>query len=293
MVRKSGAKPIKQLPSRKFHERYPIAAGVTAVQDFNLDANLWNPDQDADGASTECTGYTLADLATDLFKQPFSPDWSYAMALWLEGVQPNENGADPHVAMQAAVLLGFLRASDAPFTAKSMGELYCANWKNWLSNLDQLSIAFAQNGTVDALGNGDPLSSMIAAASVGQIGISVCTQWYPEWGNLPATAILSMPAQLSNPDYPWHNYVLKGQKTVNGQTYGVLKSWQGANYGENGFAYIGQDVAKAVLEQAGTGAITFDPQYIRFLAMAKILVEHFYPILLPYLPALQSVNQGV
>lgn len=288
---KSGAQPIKRLPRKRFHDRYPEAAGAIAIEDFNVDAGLWMPDQIADAAETECTSYAVTDILADVFKKLFSPDWQYAMTQWLQGVTPNEMGADPHVAMQTAILLGALLASDAPFSAKSMGELYSANWHNWPSNLNSVAAVFGQNGVLNALGNGDPLSSITAACSVGKMGVSCTTMWYAEWeanGGFQGS-ILPMPKNPSQQQtldglLPFHNWDFKGQKTINGQKYGIVKSWQGAKYGDNGYAYIGQDVAQAVFDVPGTGALCFDPAAVRVLSEVKIIVEHFFPILTASLP---------
>lgn len=297
---KSGAKPIKHLPWKRFHDRYPRAAGAIGFTDFNVDKGLWMPDQIAEGAQTECTGYSVTDILADIFGELFSPDWQYAMTQWLQGSTPTEDGADPHVAMQSAILLGALPQSDAPFNAKSMGELYCANWRNWPSNENRIAAAFGQNGVLDALGNGDPLSSITAATSLAKMGVSCTTMWYEEWElAVPASGILPMPAnpqQRIVPNYgtlPYHNWVSKGQKTINGQTYGIVKSWQGAKVGDNGFLYIGHDVAEAVFEVPGTGAICFDPEAVRVLSEVKIIVERFFPILASSLPAsLQALYVG-
>lgn len=295
MVRKQGAKPITRTLPRMFHERFPEAAGLAGIPDFNTDAGLWMPDQDQDGAPSECTGYWNADAATDIFKKLFSPDWHYAMTLWLEGEIPNELGADPDVAMQVGVLLGFLTSvseGGAPFNAKSVGELYAANWRNWGSVPSSVAAPFAQNGVLDALGNGDPLSSIIAASYTAKMPVSCTTPWYMEWNeSTPPSGVMPMPASpslLTVPGYgqiPYHNYAIKGQKTINGQVYGIVKAWNGANFGDHGFGYIGQDVAQAVFTQPQTGARIFDPQAIRVLGELKIIVEHFFPILRSQLPA--------
>lgn len=250
------------------------------------------PDQDALGGSTECTGYTPTDLAADIFKRLFSPDWQYAMNLWLQGAPPNVNGSDAHIAMLVPILRGLLPASSAPFNALSNGELFCANWRNWPLPLNDIATAFGQNGVLDALGNGDPLSSILSASSSARLGVSVVTPWFAEWepnGGMQNN-ILPMPKnpmQTITPDgpLPWHNYVCKGQKTINGQTYGVIKSWQGSNYGDGGFVYMGHDVAQAVFENEGSGALIWDPQAIRVFSEMKIIVERFFPLLFSALPS--------
>lgn len=285
MIIKSGAKPIKKLPSRKFHE-YFGNAGV--IPDFNLDVMAQKENQETDGAPTECTGYAISHIVGNLKRQVFTPDWMYAMTLLLEGSVPTEIGADPLTAMQAAIAYGLLPKSMSTFSSSTEGELYCANWKNWPTALRSIAAKNAQIRAYNALGSGSPLDSMLSAAYTGKVGISVASLWYPEFENLLPGSIMPVP-DITNKNAPGHNYALDGQTTINGVPYGIISSWQGESYGDKSYCYMSRAVAAAVLSVPGSGALTFGLSGSRWLSLAGIMLEHENEIL-DLLPTLASLT---
>lgn len=279
---KSGTKPLLKPPKRHFHHAFGSAAPLA---DFTVDSGLWNPNQETDNAPTECTGYFVADLATDLFKQLFTPDFSYAAAQYIEGVEPNDGGADFHAALQGFVALGAVPKVLTSFSAATMGELYCANIDNW-KDLRQAALRYGQNGTLNALGNGLPYDSILSAINASRLSVALGSPWYSEWENLGPDAVLPMPKDVNNVStLPWHCYAGKGRQ--NGGI--IVKSWQGPNYGKNGMAFMPPDVANAVFQVPGTGAIGINPLAIRWISLLVIACTR-QPALLPLLPQLIAAN---
>ncbi len=277
----NGTRPIKRAPRKCFHKKF---GGVMpeSVPDFNLDVGLWMPNQDDDNAPTECVGYEMADIMTDLTKIVQNPDFAYSAALFMESTQPSDGGADFHAGMEALVIMGSMSQNFARFTAKSTSELYCANWSNWTVTEKRQAALKGQNGVYNALGNGSAFNSILSCLAVGKVSVSVGTPWFPEWEQVGKDGILPMP-NLNNVDFnslPWHNWGLKGKKTI-GQPMLIGKSWQGSNYGDSGFHYITPDVLNAILDINGTGAMTVALNGNRIYSILGVILNH--PNIIPYL----------
>lgn len=248
--------------------------------DFNVDKGLWMPDQDADQAPTECTGYMATDLCADMDGILYSPDRQYAYTLFLEGIGPTEEGADPLAALESTILFGLVAQNGAPLSAKMNGELLCANYKNW-SNTPGIN---PKVRVYNALGNGAPFNSVISAAFLSKLGVGLCSLWYPEWEGVGSDGILQMP-DLTNTNAPGHAYAMKGQKTINGVMYWVLKSWQGSKYGDNGWVYMNGSIANAVFAMGTNSANALSPTGSRWISLVQIALRHLnaIPVILPEL----------
>lgn len=279
-----GTRPAKHIYKEKqFHHKYGSISG-TQIPDFNLDADIYNPNQEFDNAPTECVGYTVADILTDIFKMRFDPDFSYAAGRYIAGDGPGIDGTSFHAGIQGAIGVGALPLASIPqgFDAKGKGELFVSDFNNWEPYLKTIALKYVQNGLLNVLGNGLPYDSILSALWKGKIAISLASPWFAEWQGLPGESILPMPAnpsqQASDPSTPWHNYAAKGQKTVTpaGTPIGTIpiKSWQG------NWLYMTPQVANVVFQMPGTGALTFDPAAIRWIQIVAILMQRF-----PYIPA--------
>lgn len=283
----AGAKLTGRKPRKEFHKYF---GSFLSTPDFCFDSGLPMEDQSADNALTECTNYTTTDLKTDLTGKLYSVDWGFAQTLRLMNVQPTTDGADPLTAMQVSIAQGFLLKDDAPINAKSMGELFCANWKNWQNPADlaRRALASTETDVNNALGAGSPFFSVLSAAYTAKRGVAVATQWYPEWESIGPDGILPMPKNIGQvPD--GHMYAVKGKKTINGVGYWMVKSWQGSTYGDRGWCYMSEQVANAVLGVPGSVALVFAPSGSRWIPLVKIILMHLNSI--PYLlPQLASTS---
>lgn len=281
---KSGTRPAHHIAKEKnFHQKF---GGVTiaSIPDFNLDTGINGmPDQDSENAPTECTGYAVADILTDVFKMPFSPDFSYAAALYLDGSGPSIDGASFHAAMQAAVGVGVLPKALANLSATQLGELYISDWKNWNLQSKKSALGYVENGILNALGNGDAFDSILSSLYVGKISVSIGSPWFNEW-MFSTNGVVATPALAGN--YPaWHDWAIKGKITINGEPYLIGKSWQGTRVGNNGWLYFSRAAINAALSVPGSGALTFNPNALRWVSLIGILVQRF-PALLADLPML-------
>lgn len=93
--------------------------------------------------------------------------------------------------------------------------------------------------------------------------VSVGTPWFPEFMN-PVNGIISITdwsltvPGTTIPRISWHNWAVKGWKTINGEVYLIGKPWLGAGYGDKGFAYFSRDVFNRLMSIPGTGAYVLD-----------------------------------
>lgn len=284
---KSGTRPAKHIyKEKKFHKHFG-SVSTANIPDFNLDAGLTMPDQNADGGGYECVGYTIADILTDYFKVPFSPDFSYAAARYIAGDGPEGTpGTSFHAGIHGAVAFGGLLASQADFTAKEKGEQFVSDWNNWSDEDRKSAIQYIQNGIYNVLGNGDAFDSILSALWVNKVGISVGTAWYEEWYQMVPSGITATPKMphVTN-NLSWHNYSIKGKKTIGGIPYLIIKPWQGTARGDGGYMYFSRETINTVLSVHGSGAVTISKNAIRWVSLIGILLQRF-PALLPYLPML-------
>lgn len=285
----SGTRPAEHIyKEKKFHERF---GGVSPqdIPDFNLDAGLTMPDQVKDQADTECVGYTVADILTDIFKVPFSPDFSFAAARYVAGDDPGIDGTSFHAGIQSAVAFGGLIKTLAPFDAMTKSELYISDYKVWDSIPKESRLPYAQNGTMNVLGNGDAFDSILFAAYNGKIPVSVGSPWFEEWAYNIQGGVVQQP--VLDGQYPnWHNYCIKGKKTINGVPSLIVKSWQGTRVGDNGWLYFSRETINKTLSVPGSGALTINPNGNRWIELVSIMIQRF-PMIVPLLPQLLNANR--
>jgi hypothetical protein len=263
-----GTRPALHISREK---RFKHFGGTGTFPDFSVDAGIWNPSQNADGAPMECVGYTNADLLTDIFKKQFSPDFSYAMARWIIRSGPGTDGTSFHAGMQATVWVGGLLKMFARFSALDKGGLFVSDAYNWHQDAWTAAADYSQNGLRNVLGFADNFTDILSAIFSTKIGVSLGSPWFKEWQGLPNGSVLPMPANpafQSQQDYtPWHNYAAKGQKTIDNQPMIIIKPWTG------GFMYMPRDVANAVFDVIGTGALTFDPKAVHWMSDVAIFLQ--------------------
>lgn len=284
---KQGIKPLVRQPKRNFHEYF---GGTALVPDFNLDAGLWNPSQVADNAETECVGYHVADTFTDFTKDIKTPDFSYAGAIFVENEPPTTAGVDPLAGLQGGVIVGSLSKSQTPtMSAAQDGELFVANFSNWQPFQKTSALLTTAVDVHNALGFTDSFTSIISTMWTGQVAVALCTPWYHEWMSAPG-GILPMPANINNTaGLPWHCHSAKGQHTIGSTSYIIDKPWIGTSWGQAGFGYMSQDVANAVFQVPGTGALVMVMIGKRWLPLCKIVVTRTSTISYCW-PRIMNVN---
>lgn len=282
---KSGTRPAEHLHKLKAFRFGAIAPAD--IPDFCVDKGGWWPDQDADNAPTECVGYKSADYMYDLIGEIFSPDFGYAAARYVNGDGPGIDGASFHAGVEGLVAVGALTAANAGnFKALIQGELSVSDFGAWSKDDRALALENAQNGVRNVLLSAfDPFDSIILAAYQTGKGISIGSQWYIDFNGAPGGIISGY---KPSPSPLWHNYAIKGQKTIGGQKYAMVKWWNGLN-GDHGWLYFDRVTVNALMDMSGAGALTIDPSANRWLTLLGILLRRF-PALLPELPQLFKLS---
>lgn len=279
---KNGTKPLKRKPRKIFAHMF---GGTASIPDFNLDAGIWNPNQNTDGKDTECTSYFVCDAFTDRTRKIYVPGFTFGATTFIENVQPTDSGADPLSALESAVACGVLQNIYAPVQPQS--ELEDANWANWKAFQKIQALNTVAADVHSALGFADPFTSILSASYTGKTSVALCTPWYSEWEKTGKDGIMPMPANvMDTAGLPWHLWAAKGQKTIQ-EPYIIGKSWQGQEFADNGLSYLSQKVANAVLEVPGTAALILIMTGGRWIPLVRIALQHLntIPYILPQLPA--------
>lgn len=86
--------------------------------------------------------------------------------------------------------------------------------------------------------------------------VSIGLPWYPIFQQTDSTGILKTPASFSTLNMPWHNASVSGWVTIQGVPYLKVKSWQGKNYGDNGWCYMSRALCNSIFAVTGTVAYT-------------------------------------
>lgn len=243
------------LPSHKDYEFFGSFGLVGTVPsfppDFNTDAGLGMPDQNADGQPFGCTNYSQADLATDLTSTPRIP------AMLEDVTHANASGGySIRESMDAARKLG---------------------WFKWYFNLQQY----------DPLDWFDTIryAQLIASGTGESRSVSIGTPWFPSWEQAALTKqpVLPMPtpeeitaiAKNSNA-FGWHNWDCKGWTPVNGSPMLRCKSWQGTRVGTAGWLYVPREVVNVVMSLKYT--VAYVPTMVDTPVIARVslpLLQYF------------------
>ena len=201
--------------------------------DFNTDAGLTMPDQNADGYPNGCTGYTQSELATDEDKQVYDPAYTYDKSLFIMGGKDGDP-VDMRSSLKSTIIYGLkLKGNDTdnPYSHRR-GAYYNVTDETGLDYFDDIRSALLTNN----------------------YSVSIATPWYSEWNYGNGT--------VSNPGsqiISWHNWKVCGWKTIGGVPFLVGKTWQGKNVGDNGWLYFSRECINAIMEISGTGAFTLAP----------------------------------
>jgi hypothetical protein len=229
---KSGVKPTKHDFRDYDYLKTKKLGGILPAfpAEYNVDAGIWAPNQEevnyyfmppVPAMPYGCTNYSQNELCMD-------EDGILQNPMDLENLtHANANGGSDLRSSLAATIK--LRGKDHPayFNIKAQGII------DWF---DACRI------------------TMLSTANEKR-GVSVGTPWYPDF-NMDK-AILPIP-DFSLNRASWHNWVVKGWKTIDGQVYLIGKPWLGADYADKGFCYISRPLFNALMNIRGTAAYTLD-----------------------------------
>ncbi len=240
---KNGLKPIiRDTRDRSFHRTFGGIITPALPAEFSIDASLTMPDQNADGLFEACTAYTQQDLCTDQDSIVYDHYRDhYTQTLQLENA-PFGSGCDIRDSLKVAIDF-YKRGAYYAVESSKM---------DWFDSIRSVMYTNLMYNNI-------------------KCAISIGTPWFKEWDveTIPATGIIPTiftgdPATLS-----WHNWAIKGWKTINGELYLLGKTWQGKGYGEAGWAYYPRTAINAVMAISGTGAYTLAPQSAQNIQTVK------------------------
>jgi len=228
-----------------FHRSFGSVPAPLPLLDYSYDDGKTMPDQNADGLPYGCTGYSQADIAGNEDNSIYKPFYTYQKTCYIEG-HPTDQGCDIRNSLKVGQVYGVQRLDETTEEeAKTHGR--------------------GKYYSVDKLDGLDWFDSFRTALRNGKRSISVGTIWFPEWHMTGQDGILtSLFVYNGNPNaYPWHNYAIVGEKTINGTPYLIAKTWQGRNFGDSGWCYLSSETFNKAFDIYGTCGFTqpaFSPQ---------------------------------
>lgn len=226
MVKHGTKRSVLDRRDYAFHRTFP-KYGASMPQDlplmeYNYDAGLTIPDQNGDGWPYGCTGYTQTDLKQNQDKVRYEPAYTYLKTCMMEGHPPNQG-------------------CDVRISAKSL-RVYGAEMPEETTDVQAAQHRSGQTFVIDRAPGRDWFDSFRIALRARKQGISTGTPWFPEWQYIGRVSILRTPVMPQNiEDLAWHNYCVVGETTIDGKPYLRVKSWQGANYGQDGWVFMSRE----------------------------------------------------
>ncbi len=204
-----------------------------------------------------CTGRAVADICEDEDGRLYSWDYNYAKTLQIKGLPPSTTGVDLKTALSVPLTFGLLPRELEPVNSTKNSPIIAADYKNFPEALDKVAeqykkpAYFFADGPFDAFDN---VRSMLWLNRQNKMSVAIGTAWYQEFEQVGPDGIL--PAGRYS--YGGHAYACKGWKVINGQTYLILKTWQGPSYGDRGYCYMSRDQFNRLINGGGS-AMTISP----------------------------------
>ncbi len=214
-------------------------------------------DQNADNRPSECTGYTVTDIAADQDGFLYSPDFNFMNTLVLMNAPPDTDGADLRIAFKVPVGIGMIALDDEPAQVlTNSSQAWAANPANWPADINTTAAQFRKPAYIPVSPFGQDWFDTVRSAllkSTEKRAVGVGTPWSPSFEGIGKDGILGEnPTNL----YWGHAYVICGWKQINGKPYLIAKTWQGKNYGDNGYCYYSRTLFNKIMSNWGTFACT-------------------------------------
>ncbi len=205
---------------------------------MNLDRLQLFPNQLIDSNGHECVALTVADICGNMDGMAYDPDFLYAYTLKLMGREPNTFGLIPYEGMLTPIVYGLLPISMADFSAKTMGELYIANWMNYAMDDRIAAQKNVRTGVKSLWSYPDIVDFMFKT----QTGVSLSVKWYGSFALCGSSGILPKPTG----NFSYHNVAVydadqRGLK---------LKPWLGQGFGDGGYCYMSPEIFNEVFQSA-------------------------------------------
>lgn len=226
--------------------------------ELNTDAGLTMPDQNASNPlftppvvalRMGCTAYTTSELAGDQDKTIYNPQYTYEKTLFMSNL-PDGSGCDIRVALKSSIVYGLERIDEQ----NEGGEALTHRRGQYFNVIDESGL--------------DSFDDIRSAQVQSKNSVSIGLPWFPEYEGIGKDGIIPEIdySKYTGKDWlgriqvfanvPWHNAKGAGWVTRDGEPYLKVKSWQGKEYGDNGWCYFSRQTINEVMEFEGTGAYT-------------------------------------
>lgn len=242
---------------RRDHRDFDFHKSFGTVQtslpaSFDVDANLWMPDQNAMGLPMGCTGFAQSDLCADEDGVIYDPQ-----DLYLNTPPGGLNGRD-------------IRDSLKTLETRGVREYITSNA---LGNKRTAYFNVQSAGAIDMF---DAIRLAIFSTQNEHRAVSIGIPWFSEFKYVKSDGILPVPI-FDTSHVNWHNAKVSGWVSIGGVLYLKVKSWQGASYGDRGWCYMSRELCNVLFSFNGTGAFTVtkvkptDIQVVDMNVVAKIV----------------------
>lgn len=254
MIHKNGLLPATTKRRNSFERTFGAVSPLVLPAEYNADNGVTMPNQ---GTTQLCTAELVTDLCSDSDEgTEYSVGWQMAKTLQLMGGFPGGQGASITKAFDVAVLRGLLPKRYEPFTWQEKGELYASDWKHYDLKLNDIARDYRRPEKFVVDGPYDHFDNIRSALWVGRFEkrtVGMGTQWFREFSLVGKDGIVkkSFSAMVA-----WHATKVSGWKVINGETYLMVKSWQGSEYGDNGWVYFSREITNKLLSASGAIALT-------------------------------------
>lgn len=228
---KSGIVPIKYKDHRTYDFHRTFGSTTTAPERFSFDTLAATPDQNKDGLPEACTAYTHNDIASNEDATLYDDyDFTYRNTLRMMDVAYG-SPCDITAALKATTVYGIKNKQETP--------------------TDALQHRRGPYFIVRPL-NGDYFDGLVSAMWTKQGCLSLATPWYKDF-EAPSLGIPPSPTNWSL-IASWHDWEATGVEVIGGSRYIVGKSWQGNQFGKNGYLYFSRKQMNQLLSTTGAGA---------------------------------------
>ena len=248
-------KPVlKDWRDKRFSFARHFGATTTFANNYNADIGEWMQNQNGDNRPSQCTAYAVVDICSNEDGFRYSEDYQFMKTLQLMGVTNEQWGADARQAAKVPCVYGLLPRDDEPAEMFSKSQAWSANPSNWTKEHDDKALQFKKPAylPIQPIVQ-DWFDSIRSALDKGRDEkrvISMASRWSPDFSSAKLT---DNPQSL----YWGHDYDCVGWKTIDGLPYLIIKSWQGENYGDNGYCYMSRTLCNNLMKEWGTYVFTY------------------------------------
>lgn len=260
---------MKLLPTPKdardhkffYHKLFGIAGSYP--DSYIVETNNF-PNQNGDNRPNECTAYTLAEIGYAEDGTAYSRDYNFAKTL--EAMNASDGEADARTAFEIPTVFGYLPKSSEPNGFASLSESEVADISRWPVSLDTLAAENKKPAYIPIASVPDYFDGIRSALYLGLAErriVGMATQWSASFEQISHDGILpESPVSL----YWGHMYAAVGWKTIYGVPYLILKTWQGPNYGDDGYCYMSRALCNRLMGTWGAYAASIEKISVNVLA---------------------------